>query len=586
MPTPEYGNWELIRRFVPYFKGRLRLLTWVMTSAVLLALLELSYPMVTRHILKIIMHDNNLGAVFAWAGVLLAIYLLVSVIQFFQTYYGHKMGVKIELAIRERLFQHLEKLSFKFYDHHRTGVLMSRLLSDLFEITEIANHGPADLLLSAMMFLFSFVMLFPICPALTIMLFLWLPILTAYSIWTRRPMHRAFMALREKTGHFNAFIENNIGGIRIIKSFTDEEYVLERFKERNNEYGNAKINTFKRLALFMGGIGFLTHMTNLSVMAAGAVLICRGQLQVEDLVAFLLYVNLLIQPIHRLMHFVDQFEHAMSGFRRYLEIMDTAPDQVDSPGAQALDAPVGKIQFRNITFGYEPGKDVLNDLSFTLEPGNTLALVGPSGGGKTSICSLIPRFYDPQHGEILLDGVNTANLTIHSLRKNIGIVQQEVFLFAGTFRDNIRIGRPEASEEEIQAAAKSAAIHDFIMTCPGGYDAEVGDHGVLLSGGQRQRLAIARVFLKNPPLLILDEATSALDNRSERLVQQSLNALANGRTTIVVAHRLSTVRNANEILYIDGGKILERGTHDQLMAIPNGYYRQLHDAQPQVLHDA
>lgn len=568
----------LIMRFISYYKSHTKLFALDMLCSFCAAGLGLIFPLVTQRIMETTIPSNDLVELGLLAVLLILIYLCIAGFNFFVNYYGHIMGVRIEADIREDLFKHLQKLSFKYYDNNRTGKIMSKMLNDLFEITELAHHGPEDIFISIVMFLGSAIVLFSIEWRLTLLILLLLPIITWFAITRRTKMQSAFTEVRSKVADVNANLENSISGIRVVQSFTNEDYEASKFHEGNNFFKQAKRKSYHAMATFMSGMGFLTNFANALVIIAGGYFVALGSIEMTELVVFLLYINLILQPVQRLTNFTQQFEQGMSGFKRFVEVMDTEVDIYDAPNAVDLTNVRGEIKFTNVTFHYNDEEKVLSNISLTIPSGKTVALVGPSGGGKTTLCQLIPRFYDVLDGSITVDNVDVRDISVASLRKSIGMVAQDVFLFTGTIRENILYGDTTATDEDVILAAKRANVHDFIMSCPDKYETYIGEKGVRLSGGQKQRISIARAFLKNPPIIILDEATSALDNQTELKVQNSLNELAKGRTTLVIAHRLSTIKNADEIIVLTEEGVKEHGTHQELLSL-NGVYTDLYNAQ-------
>ncbi|NLJ58715.1 MAG: ABC transporter ATP-binding protein, partial [Tissierellia bacterium] len=479
--------------------------------------------------------------------------------------------------MRRDIFEHLQDLPFVFFDENKTGSLSSRIINDLMDISELAHHGPEDLFISLVMLIGSFIMLSAINFPLALIVFSIVPLLVLVAMKLRIRMADTFFETRVTIGEVNATIENSISGIRVSKAFSNKEKEIEKFDKNNSLFKNARKKAYKVMAEFHVGSSFIIDFLNILVLSAGAIFFYRGWINFGDFAAFLLYIGNFLNPIRKLVNFVEQYQSGISGFKRFTEIMDTEVEK-DEPAARDIYKVDGKIKFDNVTFAYDSNQEVLKNISLNIKAGQTVAFVGPSGGGKTTLCHLIPRFYETEEGEISIDGINIKDFTRKSLRKNIGIVQQDVFLFTGTIYENILCGRYTATEEEVYQAAKNANIHDYIMSLPEGYDTYVGERGVKLSGGQKQRISIARVFLKNPPILILDEATSALDNATELLIQQSLEALSKGRTTVVVAHRLSTIKNADEIIILTDKGIEERGKHQELLA-NNGMYAELYNSQ-------
>ncbi len=569
---------RVIKRFISYYKPHKKLFFCDMACSLASAGLGLLFPLITKRIMDVTIPNGNLNELIFFAAVLVGIYIAISLFTYFINYWGHLVGVRIEADIREDLFSHLQKLSFKYYDTNRTGQIMSKMLNDLFDITELAHHGPEDIFISVVMFFGSSIILFNIEWRLALCILIMLPIIAWFAITRRKKMRSAFADVRVKIADVNAQVENSISGIRVVQSFTNEQHEIAKFHEGNGFFKIAKKASYNAMATFMSGMGFLTNICNALVLIIGGINVINKNMQLSDLVVFLLYVNIILQPVQKLTNFTQQFEQGMSGFRRFLEIMDTDVDIKDKPNAVNLEAVKGDIEFHNVTFKYTDEEEVLNNISLKIGAGKTVAVVGPSGGGKTTLCQLIPRFYSCLSGSITLDGTDITDIKLNSLRSAIGMVQQDIFLFAGTIKENIKYGNINATDEEIIIAAKKARVHDFIMSCPDGYDTNVGEKGVRLSGGQKQRLSIARAFLKNPPILILDEATSALDNETEQKVQRSLFELSEGRTTLVIAHRLSTIKNADEIIVLTAQGVAEHGTHDALYK-SNGVYTKLYDAQ-------
>jgi ATP-binding cassette, subfamily B, bacterial len=568
----------LLARFAGYYRPHLGLFTLDMVCALGVASLELVFPVVTRHMLNVVVPARDLSGLLTLVGLLVVLYLLVAALTYVINYWGHVVGIRMEADMRRDIFSHLQRLSFRFYDNNRTGQLMSRVVNDLNEITELAHHGPEDLFLSAVMMTGSLGVLFAIEWRLALAMLVFIPLMAWFAITQRGAMQSAFREVREKIADVNAQIENSISGNRVVQAFTNEEYEIGKFHESNTRFKHAKYFAYKRMSRFMTGLGFLTNFLNVAVVGYGGYLIYAGIISVGDLVAFVLYIGLILQPIRRLTNFTQQFEQGMSGFRRFAEIMDETPDVGDRPEARELSHVQGHIRFDDVTFSYEAGEHVLRHVNLEVPPARTVALVGPSGAGKTTLCNLIPRFYDVDEGVITIDGVDIRDVTLDSLRKAIGIVQQDVFLFTGTVKENILYGDVGATDSQVVEAARRANIHDFVETLPDGYESYIGEKGIRLSGGQKQRLAIARAFLKNPPILLLDEATASLDNETEARIQAALQELSIGRTTLVIAHRLSTIKNADQIVVLTDDGIAERGSHDELMAA-GGLYRELYNAQ-------
>lgn len=568
----------MLRRFARYYRPHLRLFVLDLACALGVASLELVFPVVTRHMLNIVIPAGDMRLLLWLVGILVVLYLAVAGLSYVINFWGHVVGIRMEADMRRDIFSHLQRLSFRFYDNNRTGKLMSRVVHDLNEITELAHHGPEDLFLSTVMMGGSLTVLFVIEWRLALAMAAFIPLMVWFAISQRGAMHSAFREVREKIADVNAQLENSISGTRVVQAFTNEEYEINKFHESNTLFKKAKYFAYKRMSRFMTGMGFLTNFLNVAVVGYGGVLIYRGIIGVGDLVAFLLYVGLILQPIRRLTHFTQQFEQGMTGFKRFTEIMDETPEIRDSPDARELTTVQGRIEFKDVTFSYDDEAHVLQHVNLEIPAGKTVALVGPSGAGKTTMCNLIPRFYEVSAGSITVDGMDIREVTLGSLRGAIGIVQQDVFLFTGTVKENILYGDVEASDSQIIQAARRANIHEFVQSLPDGYDSEIGEKGIRLSGGQKQRLAIARAFLMNPPILLLDEATASLDNETEAKIQKALTELSAGRTTVVIAHRLSTIRNADEIVVLTDDGIVGRGSHDELMA-QGGLYSELYNAQ-------
>ena len=567
----------MLKRFIRYYRPHKTIFILDMLAALLVALVGIVYPIITREMLnELIPNKEYRMIVFAGVG-LLILYLIRMGLNFFIQYYGHVMGVRMQAEMRSDMFRHLEKLPYTFYDNHETGKIMSRMTSDLMDVSELAHHGPENLLISSISVIISFAYLCTINVWLTLIIFACVPFLLLIAAFLRKRMRDAFMESRVSTAQINASLESSISGIRVTKAFTNADKEEEKFQEGNGMFVNARRKAYKAMGQFHSMTSFITDVFNVIILIAGGFFLYDGQISFGDYSAFVVSVNLFISPVMTLINFMEQYQTGVTGFERFVEIMDQKPEE-DAPGAVDIGEVQGDIEFRNVTYGYENGVAVLDNLSLKVKKGQTYALVGPSGGGKTTICHLIPHFYDVENGEILIDGKELHTVTMSSVRRNIGIVQQDIYLFNASIRDNILYGRLDATEEEVIEAAKRANIHDDIMSLEDGYETVIGERGVRLSGGQKQRLSIARVFLKNPPILILDEATSALDNTTEILIQQALDELCKGRTTIVVAHRLSTIKHADEIAVIADGRITEQGDHEALMAL-GGTYADLYNLQ-------
>lgn len=566
----------MLKKFISYYKPHGKLFAADMVCAVMIAMVDLIFPIASRYAMQNLLPGKAYAAFFAVILLLVISYLLRAGFQYFVGYWGHVLGVRMETDMRRDLFTHLQKLPFSFYDRNRTGHLMSRVVNDLFEVVELAHHGPEDLFISLVTLLGAFGILLTIQWQLALLVFALVPLIVLFTASRRLKMNRASRQVKERTAGINADIESSISGARVAKAFNNEAYELQKFQEGNDRYRTAKNGFYKQMGIFTAGMDFLTSIMNVAVIGFGGLLIMgEAGLDYIDLLTFSLYVGTFLQPIRRLANFVEQYTVGMAGFGRFQELMATPPDIVDSLGARPLEEVRGEIEFADVTFSYDQDVRVLSGVSLRVPAGKTLALVGPSGGGKSTLCHLIPRFYEISSGRITVDGRDIREVTLFSLRSCVGIVQQEVMLFAGTIMDNIRYGRIGATDEEVVEAAKKAEIHEDILQMPDGYHTYVGERGILLSGGQKQRISIARIFLKNPPILILDEATSALDTVTEAHIQAAFDKLSHGRTTLVIAHRLSTIRGADEIVYIDGEGIREQGTHEELME-KNGLYAALY----------
>lgn len=575
----------MIKKFISYYKPHMGLFTLDMFCAVAVALCNLYYPTLARRIINEYSLKESYAPIIIGAVMLLLVYIVKATGTYIMGYYGHIVGVRMQKDMRRDLFAKYQKLPFSYFDDHKTGDLLSRLTGDLQNVSELAHHGPENLFLAILMFVGAFIILFSINSTLTLIIFAIIPFIILFTALTRRSMFEAMKNSRKEMANVNSTLENSITGIRETKAYVAHHHEKCKFAATNEMFAKYRSQSMRWIGIYSAVMEFLTDLLYLVIIFIGGVFMIQGKLNAADFTAFLLYINMFINPIHRFVTLFEQLQEGMSGFSRFYEII-TTPDELDE-GTVEIDDIRGDVSFENVTFSYfaddaDGNKAVISNLSLSLKAGDTVALVGPSGGGKSTICNLIPRFYNVQSGRITVDGVNVMDITLDSLRRNIGMVSQNVFLFDGTVRDNIAYARPDASDEEIIEAAKKANIHDFILTLDEGYDTEVGERGVKLSGGQRQRISIARVFLKNPKLLILDEATSALDNVTEMQIQSSLEELSRGRTVIVVAHRLSTVKNADEIVVIDQTGIVERGSHDDLLA-KDGEYKKLYSYQFKAL---
>lgn len=570
---------DLLKRFVTYYRPHRGLFALDFGSAVAAGLLELAFPIAVTLFIDRLLPTGQLGLITLAALGLLLIYVLNAALRVVVTYWGHMLGLRIETEMRRKAFDHLQKLSFGFFDNQKTGHLVARLTKDLEEIGEVAHHGPEDVFIAIMTLIGAFALMVWVHWPLAMITAVILPISAFITIHYGRRMTGTFRAIFGRVAAFNARVEENVGGIRVVQAFANEDHERRLFAESNAGYLKTKLAAYRLMAASLSLSYLSMRFVQVVVMLAGAWFVVRGEMTAGGFVGFLLLVGVFFRPLDMINAIIEMYPKGIAGFQRYVQFLDTRPDIEDRPGAMSIERLRGEIEYRNVGFGYRPEMPVLDDLSLSIHAGETVALVGPSGTGKTTICSLLPRFYDVQSGSISIDGVDIRDITLKSLRSNIGIVQQDVFLFAGTIRENIAYGRLDASEAEIVEAARRARLDDVIANLPDGLDTVIGERGVKLSGGQKQRLAIARIFLKNPPILILDEATSALDTETERAIQQSLAELAQGRTTLVIAHRLATIANADRILVVEGGRIVEQGSHGELLARDGGRYRRLHAAQ-------
>lgn len=572
------GLIDLLKKFLSYYKPHRLIFTLDMLASFAVSMIGIFYPILTRSMVGEFTSGGRDYKIIIGGGIgLLLLYVIRMLLNYFIQYEGHVMGVKMQAQMRREMFDHLQKLPYSYYDNHDTGKIMSRMTNDLFEVSELAHHGPENVIITSITVVASFIYLATVNWLLTLVIFLCVPFLFLIALMLRTKMRDAFKRSREAAAEINGALESSITGIRVTKAFTNSKVEKEKFEKGNVEFVESRKDAYRSMGQFHSSTSFITNAFNVVVLIAGGIFLFMGKIEIADYSAFIVSVNLFLTPMTTLIGFMEQYQNGVTGFSRFIEILEETPE-ADCEGAVTIEKVEGHISFEGVTCDYGTDVEVLRGIDLDIEKGKTFALVGPSGGGKTTICHLIPGFYPISGGRILIDGKDIKDITLESLRRSIGIVQQDVYLFNSSIRENILYGRPDATEEEIVEAAKRANIHDYIMQMPNGYDTEIGERGVKLSGGQKQRLSIARVFLKNPPILILDEATSALDNTTEILIQEALDELCRGRTTIVVAHRLSTIKNADEIAVIDNGRIIERGDHDSLMAL-GGAYEKLYTQQ-------
>ncbi|MDN9010102.1 ABC transporter ATP-binding protein [Brevibacillus laterosporus] len=568
----------MLRRFFSYYRPYKGLFILDFTCAIIAGLLELVFPLAVNQFVDKLLPGQDWSLIIAACFALLGIYVLNTALNFVVTYWGHMLGINIETDMRKKLFDHIQKLSFRFFDNNKTGHLMSRMSNDLMEIGEIAHHGPEDLFIAVMTLCGAFGVMLYINWQLALLTFLVIPFLIWLTVFFNKKMTAAFRRMFSDIADFNARVENNIGGIRVVQAFGNEEYEKAQFAVNNGRFRLTKLLSYKIMAMNMSISYLLMRLVTLFVLICGTWFVIKGHLTAGEFVGFVLLTNILFKPIEKINAVIELYPKGIAGFKRYVELLDTAPDIADSANAIAVDHLKGNIEYHDVTFGYQNKENILNGIDLTIRAGETVAFVGPSGAGKTTLCSLLPRFYDVTAGKITIDGMDIRDLKLESLRKQIGIVQQDVFLFSGTLRENIKYGNLQASDEEIWAAARHAKLEEFILSQKDGLETIIGERGVMLSGGQKQRLAIARMFLKNPPILILDEATSALDTETELAIQKSLEKLSEGRTTLVIAHRLATIKNADRIVVVTKDGITEQGNHQELLAA-KGVYSRLHEAQ-------
>jgi len=569
----------LLKIFLSYYKPYRKLFALDMFCAFMIASIDLVFPMITRQFINDIIPNGKIEIFYLLVISLLILAVMRAILNYIVDYWGHIVGTRMERDMRKDLFGHLQTLSFDFFDNVKTGHIMSRIVNDLREISELAHHGPEDIFLSLVMLIGSFIILMTIDWKLTLIIYSFLPLLIYYAALKRQKMTKAFRLVRKKIAAVNSQVENSISGIRVAKSYTNEEFEIEKFDEGNRKFNDSREYAYKAMAEFFTGVFFISNLLNIMALTVGGFFVYKGYINIGDLIAYILYINFFLQPIRKLTNFTQQFQNGMTGFERFIEIMKIKPSIEDAPEAITIEGKItGEIEFKKVTFSYNTDRNILHNINLKIHSGEMIALVGPSGGGKTTFCNLIPRFYEVNSGEILIDGINIKSIALKSLRDNIGLVQQNIFLFTGTIRENILYGKPEATDGELVQAAKDANIHNFIVSLSEGYDTYIGESGIKLSGGQRQRISLARAFLKNPSILILDEATSALDSETELLVQKALKKLSIGKTVLVIAHRLSTIKNADKIIVLTQQGIVEKGTHEKLIA-QNGIYTKLYKAQ-------
>lgn len=569
---------NMLKRFVSYYKPHLKMFTLDMLASLLISLIAMCYPILTRKVFSTYVPEKDINMIIIFAAILVGLYIIRMFLKYFVQYYGHVIGVKMQAQMRKDMFTHLEKLPYSYYDEHETGKIMSRMTNDLQNVSELAHHGPENFFICGVMIIGSFTYLLTINWILALIIFACVPFMVAISLFTRKRMRNAFTETRKSIAGINASLESSISGIRITKAFANQDIEDKKFDISNKEYVKNRSIAYKAMGIFSSSTNFVMDLFNVACIVGGGIIaITTEAFSTADYTAFVVSVSLFISPLTTLINFVEQYQDGVTGFKRFLDVMDEKVEY-EKPNAIKNIKLAGNIDFNHVFFNYETKDHILNDVSFSIKKGETIALVGASGGGKTTICHLIPNFYQPTSGTIKIDGINISDISLNALRKNIGFVQQDVFLFTGSIKDNIQYGKPDATDKDIISASKKANIYDFIMSLPNKFDTQIGERGVKLSGGQKQRISIARVFLKNPSILILDEATSALDNATEILIQQALNKLSYGRTTLVVAHRLSTIKNADRILVVEGGKIIEEGTHSVLLS-QNGEYAKLYNLQ-------
>lgn len=568
----------MLRKFFSYYKPHKRLFIIDFSSAVFVAILELAFPVAVQWFIDDLLPSGNWSLIIQTGILLLLVYMLSTVMQFIVNYLGHKLGINIETDMRRELFNHVQKQSFRFFDNTKTGHIMSRITNDLFDLGELAHHGPEDIFIAVMTLIGAFLIMFNIHPELAVIAIVMVPFLSIVATYGNIQMNKAWKRMYGKIADVNGRVEDSVSGVRVVQSFTNEQFEMDRFQKDNGEFRLAKLRAYKVMAGTHSSIFMMTRFVTLVVLVVGAYYTLNDSMSYGDFVAFVLFVNVLVKPVDKITALLELYPKGMAGFKRFMELIEQDPEVQDMPGAKPAPALKGDIDFTNVSFRYDSHKSVLENIDLSIPAGETVAFVGPSGAGKTTICSLIPRFYDVDEGEIAIDGIPIQDMTLHSLRHQIGIVQQDVFLFTGTIRENIAYGDLQASDEEIVAAAHKAHLEEFIASLPEGYETQIGERGLKLSGGQKQRLAIARMFLKNPPILILDEATSALDTATEQIIQEALTELAENRTTLIIAHRLATIRDADRVVVVTENGIEEQGSYDELVA-QDGVFAKLHHSQ-------
>lgn len=568
----------MLKKFFSFYKPHKRLFVIDFSSAVFVAILELAFPLAVQWFIDVLLPTNDWNMIVKVSIFLLLVYILSTFLNYVVSYLGHKLGINIETDMRQQLFNHVQRQSFRFFDNTKTGHVMSRITNDLFDIGELAHHGPEDLFIAFMTLIGAFIIMFNLNPELAVIAIVMVPFLAIVATYGNIMMNKAWKNMYGKIADVNARVEDSVSGVRVVQSFTNENFEIARFKQDNGQFRLAKLKAYKVMAGTHSSIYMMTRLVTLVVLVVGAWFTFKGTLKPGELVGFILYVNVLIKPVDKITALLELYPKGMAGFRRFLDLMEQEPEIKDRPNALSVTHLNGDIEFDNVSFRYDEHKSVLKDINLSIKAGETVAFVGPSGAGKTTICSLIPRFYEVNEGAISIDGLNIQDVTMQSLRSQIGIVQQDVFLFTGTIEENIAYGKKDATTEEIREAAKKAHLEDFIASLPEGYDTQIGERGLKLSGGQKQRLAIARMFLKNPPILILDEATSALDTETEKIIQKSLMELAENRTTLIIAHRLATIRDADRVLVVTEDGIAEDGSYNELVA-QDGIFARLHNIQ-------